>query len=421
MKIKLSKLLSLDLWVRELLLFRAKLLKPLYVHFLIPRMVICIRQKKNINVLFVLHELGSWKTENLYLRMKTHPRFNAKLLLVPTNQDYSYNIIRAYLELKGYSYETINNGENIKNKLHPDIIFYEKPYKQILNWRFFFSNNLYALFCNVPYSFRNRNSPHLKSIIYEDFVWQEYVENSKIIEEKYQIQKANCKNLINTGLPIMDTLLQDKFYFEDPWNSSSGKKRIIYAPHHTLYSKGKFESPFYYATFLEYADFMLEMAEKYKNKVQWAFKPHPLLRAKLYNLWGSEKTNTYYKRWKDMENCQIDEGEYMGLFKHSDAMIHDCGSFKLEYLYTDNPVMYLFKENPKYDFENWQTSKAMELHYKGYNKTDIEQFILNVIDGIDYFKDDRKKFVSSYLTPPNGKSACDNIINAILGEEEYAK
>lgn len=421
-KEKIYRRLTREYWEYKYVSYKARLIKPIYQKFIIPQKVKTLRKKKEIKVLFVLHELGSWKTETLYLRMLQNPRFKTQLLLVPTVEKYSFNILKEYLNKRGYPYEIIDKGESIKNKLHPDIIFYGKPYQGILHWKFFFENNLYALFCNVAYCFRNRNSPHLKKIFFSEYVWQEYVENYKIIEEKYNILKCNVKNLINTGLPIMDTLLLNKLYFEDPWLPlPNNKKRIIYAPHHTLETPtATFSSPFYYSTFLEYADFMLAMAEKYQDKVQWAFKPHPLLRSKLYEVWGTEKTDDYFKRWNDMENTQIDEGEYMGLFKHSHAMIHDCGSFKLEYLYTNNPVMYLLKEKTEYDYENWQTTKALELHYKGKNKTDIEQFILNVIDDKDIMKEERKEFVDKYLTPPNGKSACDNIIHAILGEEEYA-
>lgn len=421
-KDKIFKRLTFDYLEGTLMRFVTKLLQPIYIKYIVPRKVKNLRKQKVIKVLFVLHELGSWKTENLYLRMKRHTRFNVQLLLVPTNEKYSLCILKEYLENKGYSYGMINKGECIKKKIHPDIIFYTKPYDGILHWKYFYTNNLYALFCNVTYSFRNRNSPHLKKIKYGEYIWQEYVENDKIIEEKITIQNINDKKFINTGLPIMDTLKLNKSYFENPWiQMTDNKKRIIYAPHHTLkVNTETFLSPFYYATFLEYANFMLEMVEKYQDKVQWTFKPHPLLRSKLYQIWGTEKTDAYYKRWSDMENCQINEGEYMGLFKHSDAMIHDCGSFKLEYLYTDNPVMYLLKDNPEYDYENWQTTRALELHYKGRNKEDIEKFILNVINGKDEMKGERKKFVDKYLTPPNGKTACENIIHAILGEEEYS-
>ena len=34
-----------------------------------------VRKKEKIKVLFIVFELGSWKTEGLYQAMKQHPRF----------------------------------------------------------------------------------------------------------------------------------------------------------------------------------------------------------------------------------------------------------------------------------------------------------------------------------------------------------
>lgn len=40
-------------------------------------------------------------------------------------------------------------------------------------------------------------------------------------------------------------------------------------------------------------------------------------------------------------------------------------------------------------------------------------------DEDDSKNEEREEFYQSYLVPPHGKSASQNIMNAILGEEEY--
>lgn len=390
-------------------------LSPFYQRIIIPRKVKRLRKKERIDVLFVLNELGSWKTESLYLRMKQHERFNVRLLLVPTlDADYAIVIFKKYLDEKKYEYDTIKELDYKNKKFQADIIFYQKPYHLVIAEEFFYLYHMDALFCYVLYCFRNRDYPGIRNYHFIRFIWQFYAENNKVIEESIPVFSTKAKNMVNTGLPFMDDLLLNKSYFKDPWKNCGTRKRIIYAPHHTIFS-----DIYEYATFLDYCDFMLEMAEKYSHQVQWAFKPHPLLKQKLYEKWGKKKTEEYYSKWDSLENCQIAEGEYMGLFKYSDAMIHDCGSFKIEYLYSNNPVMFLYKEEPPYDYTNWQTQEALKLHYRGQNKKDIESFIINVINGIDPLREQRLYFLNNYLTPPNGKSACDNIINAILGEAEY--
>ena len=49
----------------------------------------------------------------------------------------------------------------------------------------------------------------------------------------------------------------------------------------------------------------------------------------------------------------------------------------------------------------------------------IEKFVQNVIDDIDPRKEEREQFFKDYLLPPHGRSACENIIAAILGEYPY--
>ena len=100
-------------------------------------------------------------------------------------------------------------------------------------------------------------------------------------------------------------------------------------------------------------------------------------------------------------------------------MIHDCASFTIEYHYTLNPVLYLIKDEHHADCLNTFATKAFDLHYKASNKIEIEKFIQNVIEDKDPMRMKREQFYNECLLPPNGKTACQNIINAILGEEEY--
>ena len=106
----------------------------------------------------------------------------------------------------------------------------------------------------------------------------------------------------------------------------------------------------------------------------------------------------------------------MGLFKHSDAMIHDCGSFMLEYHYTKNPVLYLMQNSQAEIPINEQTIEAKKAHYQGWNKKDVEKFIINVVNENDPMREIRRSFYEKYLLPPNDQTACDNIINLILGD-----
>ena len=119
-----------------------------------------------------------------------------------------------------------------------------------------------------------------------------------------------------------------------------------------------------------------------------------------------------------MENAQLELGQYIDLFMTSDALIHDCSSFTNEYMYTRKPVMYLLRGSAEIHCSqlNSYSREAFNLHYFGRSDSDIEAFIVDVLNGVDPYRDPREKYYEKYLSPINGKSACDNIINAILGD-----
>ena len=81
--------------------------------------------------------------------------------------------------------------------------------------------------------------------------------------------------------------------------------------------------------------------------------------------------------------------------------------------------MYVVRDEKRTDNIDECSRRSFELHYHAYNAQDIRRFVENVIDNIDPRKEERMEFVDEYLRPPHGKSACENIMNAILGVEEY--
>ncbi len=351
--------------------------------------------------------LGAWKTERLYKVMLSHPRFEPLLVIGKTGDEDDRPTLRKYFQEKEYAYEEEDNLEGAMWKNYrPDIIFYQKPYGRG------YAHNLKSLFCYIPYTFHNSIEAWAFKTPYLYNCWQIFYENATLRDYYSTEMGEKVSNGEATGLPTMDDLLISKEVFPDPWKESHGKKRIIFAPHHSIDPQNWWQS----STFLQTGEAMLELAEKYSDRVQWAFKPHPLLRGKLNKIWGKEKTDAYYDRWTNADWSQYENGAYLGLFKHSDAMIHDCGSFLIEYHSTGNPVMYL-ERNHDDSFDktlNETVQKAHRLHYKGYTKDDIEHFIVNVIEGVDPRKEERADFYLKHMTPPDGQSACQNIIDCIL-------
>lgn len=377
-----------------------------------------VRSKEKIKVLFVITELSPWKTENLYLAMLNHPRFEPILGIADSTEDDSFRApLEEYMNRHNYSWKPIDESV-IRNEIRPDIIFYQKPYYSAYLKELRYDRFWNALFCYVGYAFNSMDTGFAVNNGLYRFAWQIYYENELAASSRRPLMSNKGKNIIITGMPIQDLLLKPKSDYEDPWKPCGSRKRIIYAPHHTI-GDLHFEG-IEFSTFLQNAEIMLELAKKYKDSVQWAFKPHPLLYKNLTQIWGKERTDAYYKEWQTLPNTQLESGKYEALFKYSDAMIHDCGSFTIEYLYMHNPILYLIKDEHHTDNLNEFAKKAFNLHYKAANKAEIEDFILNVINGNDEKMEQREQFFKEYLLPPNGKSACENILNSILGIKEYS-
>lgn len=395
-----------------------KLLLYLY-RLSIPSKVKSIRKKDKIKVLFVVNELPTWKTETLYNAMLSHSRFEPIIgVTLSLDMPESKSPLVHYLNQKKYDFIDLDmvTYNPIKDIIKPDIIFYEKPYMDCYHQRHTMHQHLDSLFCYASYGVHTLN---LAFTIDDGTLmkncWQLYFESQFVIDSCIPYKVTNGKNFVATGLPMFDSLQLPLSEYKNPWMQDS-RKRIIFAPHHsigTVYGSG-----IGYGTFLEFGESVLKLAKKYNKETQWAFKPHPGLRRKLDYIWGKEKTDTYYNEWATLENGQIYEGDYQSLFMHSDAMIHDCSSFQVEYHFTKNPVLYLQKGD-KEDSENRNSFglKALNLHYKAKTVETIETFINDVvIGGNDTLKSEREIFYSQYLVSPQNKTACENILDAILGK-----
>ena len=381
---------------------------------ILPFKVYRIRKKERIRVLFVLSELSCWKSEALFELMLKHPRFDPVIGL-STPQFFSerdHDLV-SYLESRKYPFCNLDKpGAGIES-INPDIIFYYKPYPECYSAGLYFNNYLKYVFCGLDYCTEvTKHVAHLERELF-DYCWQFYVEHSDIAQRRKEILGYRARNTKLTGVPMQDVLMRPSAMFSDPWKDKSGRKRIIYAPHHSI--KGTNGDGIEFATFLEYGELILDLAKRYKDRATFAFKPHPNLYMKLVRIWGQEKTDRYYAEWDAGTDMQIETGEYVGLFKYSDAIIHDCASFITEYLYMDNPSLYLVSEDNRFDDMFDFVQEGFHCYEHGRSAEDIDIFIRNVIAGIDSRQTVRRNYISRQLMPPGGKAASENIVDAILG------
>lgn len=384
-----------------------------YTRLYIPLKAMQIRLKRHIRVVFVVSELGCWKTEPLLRAMLAHPRFEPSVAVVPIGgAEQAVPDVEKYMAAHGYPFRSVPVSETIAAHFPgTDIIFYQQPYGEVLAEKHRIRYNRTSLFCYAQYGMFTTMTPVIYQHALFALAWQVYFLNASDLEDYCSMPGLRHGNEVVTGLPAADAYTEPA---EDTWKQFPvRKKRIIWAPHHTLPDE---DGWLHNSNFLRYAGFMLALADRYSDRVQFAFKPHPMLRAKLEKRWGKERTDAYYAEWAQRENTQLSEGSYTGLFMHSDAMIHDSNAFTVEYFFTRRPVM--FCENgadhaamlPRFARE------AYGLHEKAYGEEDIERFVRQVADGKDEHRAEREAFYEKYLRPQGGGTASEAVISRILGK-----
>ena len=376
-----------------------------------------LNRKNKIRAIFLAIDVSVWKYDNVVRLMAMNSRFEPIILVCPMvnhGREVMLEKMRqsvSYYHKKGFkvvsSYDESNDSYvDLRNDLQPDLLFYTNPYKGLIDNRYYISNFKDILTVYVSYFFTCSVDMNFNTNVQlYNLVWRKYVENDytyKICQD-YAFNKG--RNAVVTGYPGIEPLI-DKHKVNDPYKGEN-RKRIIWAPHHTLDA-----SLYGHSCFLMYSDFFLDLASKYEQSVFFIFKPHPLLKAKLYKIWGKERTDRYYSYWASRNNTSLNEGDYVDLFLSSDAMIHDSGSFVVEYLYVNKPVMRTVNDIPLETQFNEFALSCLNNYYMAYSEKDIEQFIQNVINGVDSLKGQRTKFINEMLMPKGSPS--QNIVDDIL-------
>ena len=163
-----------------------------YHSIYVPILARRIRKKEKIRVLFVLFDLGMWKTEALYNLMQENKRFEPLIMIEPSGKSYDTESLKNYLEQKGYPYLMLEERQTIKSRIHPDIIFYQQPYGTFEKKNDYY-HNFYALFCFVDYAFHGNDIDQFYHAILNNLAWQNYFENRLVMK----MQLPDCKHTLS--------------------------------------------------------------------------------------------------------------------------------------------------------------------------------------------------------------------------------
>ncbi|MCF8427606.1 MAG: hypothetical protein K9H61_12915 [Bacteroidia bacterium] len=409
--------------------FKRKLVK-LYANFLIyfseyrnQKILEKVRSKNPIRVLFLLVNVDTWKYGELYERLNANPRFEVKVVICPfVNKgreflEMEYQQSLDFCQKKGYHYIhgfdfTTNKSLPVKKQFKPHLVCFQNP-SLISLWEFSIYGFLDCLTLYVPYSFRIDN-------LYEyafnndltNLTWLNVYETKMHLAMAQKYARNKGINVKALGFPHLDSFR--KVELSSPWKPQNNpKKKIIWAPHWTI--KGFQDTGLDWSCFLDFAELFLQIAKDNESQLQFAFKPHPFLKPTLEkeNCWGLEKTNAYYETWNALSNGQVIEGDYVPFFNESDALIHDGGSFMVEYLLQNKPVAYTFKDRNPIDKFNEFGELAFNVHHHISNEAELKSFIKMVLANQAPLAKLRQELVNEELNT-NGLLVSEKIENYLM-------
>lgn len=373
-----------------------------------------IKEQESLSIAFVVVNESMWKYEMLFRRIEKENHLQTKILVSPSTQidkEKAQNeAYRCFLHFFNQGYPVYLCSEESVSLIEDiDLIFYCTPYDSLLLPYLRLQNQKKALGFYSLYGYPLEEYKVWYDLTFHNLLYRYYLSYSQELEVYKRLSRTKGANGLVSGAPIYDHLMQH----QDRDQEESDLPLFIIAPHHSI-------EPWGYAlsTFLSYSSVFLGLIEKYHSRARFVFKPHPMLKNKLYHhpQWGVEKTDAYYNYWKTIPNCNICQDDYIHLFHQATALIHDCSAFTVEFQMLAKPALFLRRKGVLPSKLNNPARVAFGLHDMADSPEDLFTFVEKIIQPNfqDKKRQERISFVKEYVqSPKEGQWASDIILEDI--------
>lgn len=378
------------------------LIKSTYKHYLEIEEEIKNRNQKNLRfAAYVVYDSTFVAYDLFDLIRSDFDHYTPKIVVIPDVSRGNDHMVKQYHEtksffIKKYGSEFVLDGwEENENKFVDysdefDVVYLANPYDNMVDKvhgiSYLSTKNILPIYMSygcMPDNYGCKIIMPLKEI---SLFWKVFADNKMTYKDYCRYELAKGKNVVLSGYAKMDSLAKFK-------EKERSKKRVIIAPHHTINNPALPLS-----NFLEYQSFYLKLPKLFPQ-IEFVFRPHPLLFVNMVNegFWNATQVNEYIKKIKDNGMIYSVGGDYFDIFVNSDAMIHDCSSFVVEYLFTKKPCCFMAKKNYKKIFSSLGKS-CLKNYYLAFNTQQIIEFIQNVvIDEKDKLKQKRELYATKCL------------------------
>ncbi len=343
-----------------------------------------VKKNEKIKVGFYIIDDSVFPSRPLFEKMLDDSLFEPSIVVTPdtlrgeenmkSTLDKTYSNLSKYYEPVYLGYDKNSNSYHDFSE-HFDLICFSNPYSEMTHEFFrvehILNKNILPFHINYTFFGILKYDRKISQINSYNYFWKVFIENNYTRKELLAYQPLKGLNSKVLGYCKMDSL--NGFQKE-----KSFRKTIVIAPHHTIDDD---EKSLRLSNFLDYSDLFLELPKLYPQ-LDFIFRPHPLLFYKLCQdkFWGKTKTEEYFKKISSLPNVIYSkDGNYLDIFANSSGIIHDCGSFLAEYLFTGKPACYMLRETLIEETFAELGKLCLSHCYQAGSKEDILTFLNKVI------------------------------------------
>ena len=364
------------------------------------------RRGEKIKVFFLNATLSKFPEKSIYDHMVRSDVFDPYIFIVARNtsdhkvirENYEVFLRRGYKVIYGYDRNEAAIGLDV---FQPDLVFFNESPTFRGEYRVDLMQYRY-LTCYVPYGMSVAKSDKYQ---FENNALNMSWKNFAAIGQVYTAffnSKLTPYNAVHFGYPKIDAYMKPLEETVIDKKIDNGKPIVIYAPHWTIQKCGSL------ATFDLYYEFFFSLLEENRD-INFVFKPHPELRKRIAVLekdgvletLSVAKYDEYFEKWNAAPNglC-VTDGEYIDLFRRSECLITDSGSFVAEWLPTGRPCIFLYPPENK-NYERWFrpfAQRILETYYPAGTQAEIRQHFERIIGGQDEKKKKRAELSKALFT-----------------------
>lgn len=270
----------------------------------------------------------------------------------------------------------VNTGKFYDLSEEFDVVYCANPYDSMVNElhsiKYLSTKDCLPIYISYGYDVGAKTTKARLTGYELNILWKCFTDTVYSHNDFKRIQCIKGKNTELVGYAKMDS-----YYECEPIEEE--RRRILFSVHHTVSMK---ELPL--SNFLRFPELIFDLNRMFPN-IDFVFRPHPLLFTTLVNcgVWTQKMVDEYIERLSNEGIEYSFGGDYLHLFAECDAIINDCGSFTVEWLYTGKPGC--FVQNPELSKRKLTKlmKKAMSHYEVVRNKEEIFDFVRHFDNG-DY-------------------------------------